>query len=95
MNILIIFFCLNLIYHISAIEINAKNYKSIKGTKANLNVTRVIKARSVVQCASHCSNAEGCARANFHDSTCKILEGVPGSGEIELVDEPNSKYICK
>ena len=94
MNIWIIF-GLNLIYKISAIEINGKNYKSVKGIKANLNVTRVIKARSAVQCASHCSNDEGCVRANFHDSTCEFLDFVPERGEIELVEERDSKYICK
>ena len=92
---LFIFIGLSLIHQISAIEINGQKYKSVKGIKANLNVTRVTKARSVVQCASHCSKDEGCARANFHGSTCEFLDFVPGNGEIELAAEQDSKYICK
>ena len=90
MNIRILF-GLIVIYQISTIEIIGDNYKSVKGTKANLNVTRVIKARS----ATHCSDAEGCARVHFHDSTCEFLDFVPGSREIQLVEEQHSKYICK
>ena len=80
---------------ISAIEINGKHYKSLKGIKANLNVTRVTKARSVVHCASQCSKEEGCARANIYNSTCEFLDFVPGTEEIELIEEQDSKYICK
>ena len=94
MNILILI-SLCLIYQINAIEINGKKYKSVKGIKAKLNITKVIKARSVVQCASHCSNTEGCERANFRNSSCELLDFVPRSREIELEVDQESKYICE
>ena len=93
-NEIIIFgFCF--IYQIGAIEINGKTFKFLKGIQANLNVTRVTDARSVVECAIHCRNAEGCSRANFRYSTCEILDVDPGRRDIELVEEHGSMYICK
>ena len=71
------------------------SYKSVKGFKANSNINTAVKARSVLQCATYCSNAEDCTRANFHGSTCEFLDFIPGQGEIELVEEHDSKYICK
>ena len=94
MNVVIVL-VICLIKKVSAIEINGHHFKSVKGIKAHLNVTRVTKARSVVHCASQCSKVEGCVRANFHNSTCEFLDYVPGTGDIELAEEHDSKYICK
>ena len=94
MNMIIIFgVCL--IHQTSAIQTNFKTYKSLKGIKAHLNVSRVTKAGSVEQCVILCSNAGGYARANFHGSTCEILDVVPGRRDIELVEDQDSMYICK
>ena len=92
---ILIFACLSLVHQISSLEIDGEHFKSIKAIQANLNIKKVVNASSVVQCATHCSNDEGCTRANYYDSTCEMLDFEPDGGEIELVEEHNSKYICK
>ena len=94
MNIWIVF-GLNLIHQITAVEITGNYFKLVKSIRANLNPTRVYMTRSVRECATECSSSDGCSRANFYDSTCEFLEYLPGMGEIDLVEEQNSKYICK
>ena len=74
-------------------EIISVKYEVIKNKRADLDVTSVTNARSLMDCSIRCTQTVGCTKANWMRTTCELLREPQGG--IPLVNQHGARFLCK
>ena len=88
-------FIFKLIIRIATANSNSNIYSNIMNERATLEVMKHTDARSSLECAAHCTQTNGCQRAQWRTSGCELLEETIQGELIVLSPEDKTIYMCK
>ena len=92
---IIIIFILKFILQIAVATVKTNMYSKMGNQTALLQVMKETDARSLMECAAHCTTTDRCRRAQWGASGCELLADTALGGLIDLTHEDKIMYMCE